>query len=286
MRFVSLLIVILFILTTAFAVFVHFSDDSDYNAPQISCSTDTITVSVKDNEKEILKHVKASDEKDGDITDSVIIESVSPFVEKKCAKVTFAVADSDNNVAKLTKDIVYSDYVNPEFAFEKQHVYFTTSNKVDLLSGVTAYDCIDGDVSSRIIVADSQIDLSQPGVYPVTYRVTTSMGVTSEIDMNVYVYPSRLSESILLKSYLVYTDSNNKIDPESYIDSFPEEYLETKKGDKYKYTFDILDEVNYDAPGVYYITYRLSRILKNAGRNDEAEILAEAYLAVAVKGEK
>ena len=48
---------------------------------------------------------------------------------------------------------------------------------------------------------------------------------------------------------------------------------------------DIIDDVKYDKPGIYYITYRISRTEKRT-TNEEPEILAEAYLAVAVRGEK
>ena len=153
------------------------------------------------------------------------------------------------------------------------------------MNGVHATDLLDGDISSRVVVVDSQIDLSIPGVYPVKYKVTTSKGVTSEITLNAYVYASRLRHSINLSSYLVYADSKTKIDPMKYVESYPDEYFEDDYRDNYNYTFDIIDEVNYEKSGIYYITYRISRVEKHT-TNDEPEILAEAYLAVAVRGDK
>ena len=285
MRFIKLVLCILFIISFVFSVYIYFSDNSDYEAPEIKCDTDTITVSVNDPDEKILSHVSAYDKKDGDVTESIIIESISPFISKKTAKVTFAVCDSENNVRKLEKDIVFSDYTSPEFKINRQHVYYIGATKADLVSGVGAFDCLDGDISSRVNVADSQLDFSQPGVYPITYSVTSSKGITSEININAYVYASRLSESILLKSYLVYTDMNNPVNPQSFIESYPEEYFENNYYSNYDYSFDIIDDVDYTKPGVYYITYRLTRTSNNSYFDDKTEILAEAYLAVAVRGD-
>lgn len=284
MRFLKILFSVIFIFVIIFTLFIKFTNRPDYEAPQLVCDTDMITVSVNDDTKKILQHVKATDSKDGDITDSVIIESVSPFIGKNNAKVTFAVADSDNNVSKLEKDIVYSDYKNPVFEIKKQQVYYTGATKIDLLNGVYASDLLDKDVTHRIVVTESEIDLSTPGVYPVKYKVTTSKGVTSEITVNAYVYPSRFKDSIDLSSYLVYTDSDTKIDPMSYLEEYPEKYFNDNYNDNYEYTFDIIDEVNYEKPGIYYITYRISRTEKRSDI-EEPEILAEAYLGVAVRGE-
>ncbi len=282
MRFFKILISVIFISLTAFTVYLHFSDDNDYSAPEIKCDTEMINVSVNDDSSELLKHVKASDKKDGDLTSSVVIESVSPFIKDKTANITFAVCDSDSNVSKLTVGIIYNDYVPPVFKITKQQTYYVGASKVDLLDGVTASDLLEGDVSSRITVADADIDLSTPGVYPIKYRVTTSLGAVSELPVNVYVYESRLQASIDLKSYLVYTEKNGKINPNSYIDSYPKEYLEDDYFDGYICKLGIKDETDYSKPGTYTVTYRLNKNPKN-NEKGKAEILAESYLTVVVK---
>ncbi|MBR5498043.1 MAG: hypothetical protein IKV76_08705 [Clostridia bacterium] len=284
MRFLKVLFSILFILIILFTLYIRVTNKPDYNSPQIKCDTDIISISVNSDEQEILKYVTAFDSKDGDLSDKVIIESISSFIGKNNAKITFAVADSDNNVSKLEKDIVYTDYSNPVFSANSQQVYYTGATRIDLLNGIKASDLLDGDISNRIVVTDSQLDLSLPGVYPVKYRVTTSKGVTSEITLNTYVYSSRYRYSIDLSTYLVYTDSDTKIDPMKYVKSYPSEFFDEDYRDNYDYLFDIKNNVNYDKPGVYYITYRVQRVEKRTS-NAEPEILAEANLAVAVRGD-
>lgn len=284
MRFIKLLIIILFIASAAISLYVHFSNTNDYEAPVLSCTVDKIKVSVKDSKDVMLSFVSASDKKDGDLSDKIIIESISPFIGKNTAKITYAVCDSENNVAKLEKDIVFSDYTAPEFKFSQQQIYYVGATKVELLKGVSAYDSIDGNISSRVVISESKIDLSQPGVYPVTYSVTTSKGVTSEITVNAYVYSSRLYDTIELDSYLVYTDSNKRIIPEDYIKSLPDKYFYDNQPVE-NYDFKIIDNVNYSKDGIHYITYRLS-YTEPYNEHAEPTIIAESYLAVAVRGDK
>ncbi len=283
MRIIRLFIVILFVICVTFTVYIKLSDNADYNAPVISCRLDKIIASVNDSDEKLLSYVTADDAKDGDLTNNIIIESISPFVSKNTAKITYAVCDSENNVAKIEKDIVFSDYTAPVFQFSTQHVYYVGATKVELLNGVSAYDCLDGDISSRIVISDSKINLSEPGIYPVTYKVATSKGVTAEITVNAYVYANRLSDVIPLKSYLVYTDFGKAVDTESFIASIPDKYLNSEDN-RYKYDFDIIDNVDYKKQGIHYITYRISRTDENE-EFSEPFVIAESYLAVAVRGE-
>lgn len=286
MRFFRILFSVLFVLVAAFSIYVRVSETKDYTPPKLTCDTDTMTLSVEDDESKLLEHVTASDEKDGDLTKSVIVESISSFLDGNKATVTFAVCDSDNNVAKLTANVVYSDYTPPVFSFSQQQVYYVGATRADLLAGVSATDKLDGDISSRVTVAESTLDLSKSGVYPITYRVTTAKGVSSEVTVNAYVYDSRLQSTITLKQYLVYTDVNKKINPKAYLGAYEEKYLAEGYFNDYTCTLEIIDEVDYKKPGVYYVTYRLVKKSDKMidGMNAEQEILAEAYLAVVVKG--
>jgi len=75
---------------------------TDQTIPKISMDQDEIQVSVKDPEKVWKKGITAYDEKDGDITDSLVIESVSTFLEKGRRLVSYAAFDRDGHVAKAS----------------------------------------------------------------------------------------------------------------------------------------------------------------------------------------
>lgn len=282
MRFFKILISVVFLVTCVFFVYVSISTRRDYTAPVLTCDTDTLEISVNEDPSVLLTHVTASDEQDGDLTKQVIVESISAFIHENRAQVIFAVCDSDSNVAKLTVDLIYSDYSLPVFSIAKQQTYYVGAARADLLSGITASDMLEGDISPRIVVTDSALDLSQPGVYPVTYSVTSAKGATSEITINAYVYEQKLPNSIALKQYLVYTDVNKKIDAKSFISSYPADYLQKDYFSGYTCTLEVSDETDYTKPGTYSITYRL--VKKSNTDAAQSEILAESYLTVIVRG--
>ena len=62
----------------------------DDAAPVIVCSSSEIHVSVDASEEELLFGVTAMDAEDGDITSSVVIESISSFVEPGKSIITYA----------------------------------------------------------------------------------------------------------------------------------------------------------------------------------------------------
>ncbi|MCD7774220.1 MAG: DUF5011 domain-containing protein [Clostridiales bacterium] len=285
MRFVHVFITIVFVLSAAFTLYVKVSDDRDYNAPALTCDEDLLELSVYDDTDVLLAHVSASDEKDGDLTSSVIVETISPFVEGSRAKATFAVCDSDNNVSKLVKDIAYSDYSAPEFSMSSQLRYYVGATKVDLMSAVGAYDVLEGDITSRIVVSSSDVDLTHEGAYPVTYKVTTSMGTVVTLTINAYVYETRFPQTISLSQYLVYTDVGETLNAEDYIESYPEEMLVDGYSGTYVYSLEITDDVDYSVPGVYYICYRIKGVTEDPDTDEEYRetVAAESYLAVVVR---
>lgn len=281
MRFIRFFVPFLFAVAIIVTIYLHVSNKKDYNAPVIGCDTKCVEISVKDDDSAILKHFTAKDEKDGDLSRKIIVESISPFVDGNLSKVTVAVCDSDKNVEKSECDLKYTDYDGPKFKISKQQVYYTGDSSVNLLDGVTASDAIDGNISSKIIVTESEVDLSTEGVYPVKYKVASSLGVTSEISVNVYVYNTRFPESIALKDYYVYAKKGEKSDPKSFIDSYPKDFLEEDHFSDAVCKFRISDKVNYSKEGVYTITYRLVKVYDDDDK--EEETLAESYLTVQVR---
>ena len=104
----------------AFIVFTAIDKmKTDTTIPVITIDTEVIELGVKDKQELLLQGVTAYDEKDGDITDKVLIESVSKFIEPGVCTVTYAVADSDKHVVKQTRTLKYTDYTSPEFYMKR-----------------------------------------------------------------------------------------------------------------------------------------------------------------------
>ena len=87
----------------------------DTTVPVISLEDDVLELSVNAKDKDFLDGVTAFDEKDGDLTDEIIVESVSRFIEPGVCKVKYAVCDSDNHVAHATRKVRYKNYEPPKF---------------------------------------------------------------------------------------------------------------------------------------------------------------------------
>lgn len=85
----------------------------DVTPPVITCSTDSIDVSVTAGEEALLQGVMASDDRDGDLTDQILIKGVSPSLTDSSAQVTYIVFDSANNMATVTRTVRYTDYEAP-----------------------------------------------------------------------------------------------------------------------------------------------------------------------------
>ena len=135
---------------------------TDQTIPKISMDQDEIQVSVKDPEKVWKKGITAYDEKDGDITDSLVIESVSTFLEKGRRLVSYAAFDRDGHVAKASRQLIYTDYHSPKISCAKPFSFPVGTQ--DILDSVYATDCIDGDISNKVeITGDSVFFLNIAG---------------------------------------------------------------------------------------------------------------------------
>ena len=97
---IVVLIAFAFISIASAAVYIGEKMAVDKTLPVITIEEEMIEVSLKSTDEELLKGVTAHDEKDGDLTDKIIIESISRFKEKGISKVIYAVCDSNNNVSR------------------------------------------------------------------------------------------------------------------------------------------------------------------------------------------
>jgi len=77
------------------------------------------------------------------------------------------------------------DLVPPSFNGTKDITYYVGSSEIDYLNGVSAVDSIDGDLTSSITVNDTDVDLTNPGVYTLTYVVSDLSG--NEISTSVSI---------------------------------------------------------------------------------------------------
>jgi hypothetical protein len=236
-----------------------------------------ITVSCEDSEEMLLQGITAQDARDGDVTENLLIESLSNFTEDGCRIMTVAAFDSSNNAVKASRKVRYSDYRPPEFSLTEALRF--PLNSTNLMGTLTAADVLDGDLTDNIkITSEEYIETDEAGTYTITYSVSNSAGDVGKLPVTVEIYdPSEeyLKPQIVLDDYLVYTEVGTSIDPWDYVKSVTMDnttYVKVKTGvlkdrnakkDQERIVIEeeemkITDNVNYEKPGVYEVVYRMT----------------------------
>lgn len=240
-----------------------------------------LTLSVLDPREKMLEGVTAMDNRDGDVTASVVVESILMTEKESTVKVVYAAFDHAGNVAKTEREVVFSDYRPPRFYLSGPMVY-PVSATFDVLSSITAEDDLDGDISRSIRVTPmSEESIGTQGVHDVKFRVTNSMGDSTELVLPVEVYPAESYRAYLkLTDYLVYLAPGSAFNAKDYLyefelfndttylrGTFPEEL-----------TLKIRGEVNTNVPGVYPVSYTVT------GEHLNETYAAYSKLIVVVEG--
>lgn len=159
----------------------------DHTGPVISVESDHIEVSIKDSRDALLAGVTASDARDGDLSAAVCVESVGPIDGEGRRIVRYVVFDSDNHISRALRTMSYTDYTAPVITVTGPLTF--PVGTVNMLQGVSALDCIDGDISDQIqILYDEKMNPSVPGIYPARLRVTNSIGGYSELPVSIELY--------------------------------------------------------------------------------------------------
>lgn len=219
MRIFRIIVVGLFLITTALfgMYYVNEKLTEDHTIPVFKVEGDIVEVSLETTDEELLKGITAYDEKDKDITDQIMIESVSRFIDDGVCKVIYVVSDSDNHVARASRKIKYKNYESPKFAMSGG-LCFSIYEKINLVEIISAEDCIDGDVTKNIIITSDDYTKSVAGVFSLELSVSNSKGDITNITVPLVVEDRSVSSpKIQLSEYLIYVDKGEEVDFSQYI---------------------------------------------------------------------
>lgn len=103
----SILVIMVIICLGLAGVFVGLRFTEDRKGPEIKINDTELTYVEGSTYEELLEGVKAVDNKDGDVTDSLIVESVFPNEKGSDATVVYAAKDKKNNVTKVMRTVKY-----------------------------------------------------------------------------------------------------------------------------------------------------------------------------------
>ncbi len=266
MRFLRVITPILAVLISVLAVYLELDNYESRIQPVIfmrDSSIDIIEASINVTDEELISYVKATDDRDGDISSNVVVEHRNYFYEKGLSTITFSVCDSDNNVTKLSKKIRYTDYTSPKIEVYSSLIYMAGSNE-RISSCFKAQDVFDGDISSRLKIMATDFNKNIPGEYFVNCKVTNSFGDTQEMVFPIIIEPeTKLDAKIYLKQYYVYLNIGETHDFAQYIDNIQNESESNYKIDNISVNTNKFDNTK---PGVYPIDYTITANGKTVAR--------------------
>lgn len=258
-RVFLLMLVIINICYFGFIGITKILNNQTSNLPVISFKSDSLTISVNDDLKVLLKGVTAIDEEDGDISKNIFIYDISMFDENNERMVTYGVFDSDNQMTIESRKFKYKDYTSPKFSSSKP--LSGLMSMIDLSTGssqetgsIQAFSSVDGDISNKISKTQSESGDSVICVYSVTDSTGTTETLTVSESLNLKELFTNIS--IELNDYIVYVKKGSTVDYRSYIHN-----VKTSIG----YQKDLIDSVtvesnlNVNKPGVYEVVYTLNR---------------------------
>lgn len=281
--------VLVALLIVSLAVFYGYrywaQQNSDGNPPKIYVDDEMLRLSILDPEEALLQGVTASDREDGDVTASLIVESVRLLDADGTASVSYAAFDGAGNVTKATRQVQFIDYESPRFSLSAPLV-FAQSSSVDALSYIHASDLLDGDITRRIratVLTESAV--SGVGSHLVEFRVTNSLGETVKLELPLEVYATGTYQAKLaLTDYMIYLPTGADFDPNQYLKNYTyrNETVSLENGAPEGVALEIQGNVDTTQPGVYAVDY-IVRISTGTGATAQS---ASGYtrLIVVVEG--
>ena len=149
----------------------------DRKGPEIELPADgDVTYEEGSDTASLLEGVTATDEKDGDVTDSLMIENIFPNDDHTSASVVYAAKDSHNNVSKATRRVNYKAAAEDTPAENE--------------SAPAAEEPQQNDTEGTKNETDAQMEIEalpaeSPKLYLNTYEVTVEAG--NDLDKTSYI---------------------------------------------------------------------------------------------------
>lgn len=269
MRRLRLLLLVFFLIVFAAFMFSSIREylTSDFEAPVISADSEVMNLSVEAIDAALLSGMTAEDNLDGDVTDTLVVVSKSKFIAKATRNVSYAAFDKSNNVGTYVRKLVYTDYHSPRFVLTEPLRFVAGNSSYDYLRHMRAVDCLDGNLSSqiKITMGSTETASESTSTQPIHVIVTNSAGDTSSLSLTATFedYETYSKASPALSQYIIYLEIGEKPNYRSYLEGIWTAG-NTRKFSELRFDPDEdveIDDsaVDYRTPGVYTVTYKLTR---------------------------
>ena len=243
---------VIFVISLGFYLWadIQYKKEQNTDFPTITAQEEILEIRVDDGKEALLEGITAQDETDGDLTDEIMVASISHFLEKGTVNVKYVVFDSHNNAASLTRKVRYTDYHSPEFSLKKAPIY-TVGTAFDLTKFVQVTDCIDGDITDRVRVISNMVNNYSVGIYPLVLEVSNSYGDTAQISLLVRYLSEDMDADVNLSRYIVYLEQGEDFDPMHWVSSVTDKAGGALK----KENLEVQGTLDTQTPGTYSLVY-------------------------------
>lgn len=152
----------------------------DNNGPVITFGTEAPMYQGNANDSELLANVKAVDDRDGDVTDTLYVDSVRISEDGSRAKVTYVAVDKSNNVTRASQELSCN-------GTSQKNIDVQSSSEEE--SGDTATQTADNNINDTDDTPDSDDAEPENPEAPVIKlnTDTVTLGVTDDFSYNDYV---------------------------------------------------------------------------------------------------
>ncbi|OSM10757.1 cell wall anchor protein [Bacillus toyonensis] len=239
--------------TATRSVIVKENEETPDMEPKLTAPTKT-TINVGDK-FDPMARVKAIDNEDGDITSKVTIDGNVDTSKPGAYELTYTVLDSKGHKVTTKQTVTVKQTVETKneapVLTVPAEATINIGDKFDPMSGVSATDKEDGDITSKVTV-DGSVDASKPGTYQLTYTVSDSNGHTVTAKQTVTVKQKvepKDEVPVLTVPAEATINIEDKFDPMAGVSATDKEDGDITS----KVTVD--GSVNASKPGTYELTY-------------------------------
>lgn len=271
MRYLRIATIVIFVVACAVLCWTLYSLSlRDTTAPQIMDSAGDLHLSVEEDSNALMKGLTAEDDRDGDLTDRILVERISRFSEPGVCQVNYVVFDNSNNFCRYQRTVTYDDYVSPRLQLEEPLMY-RMGEQISIMDRVRLYDCLDGDITYALKLESSNVPDDTTGVYEIELHATNHYGdsIYAKIPLNIGVY-SADAPKIRLKQYLVYTKAGEDFSPLAYVEAVEDRTGTSIPAEQ----INVITQVDLSTPGYGQICFEVT---------DQRGVTGITYLTVIVE---
>lgn len=253
-------ILALFVAVASFFLFrAYIRITTDSKPPEFRVEEVMLELSVNDPESALLRGISAKDSRDGDVTHTILVESVTGINSDQVANVTYVAFDRSGNVAKTQRKVRYTDYHSPRITLTHAAA-FPGESGANLMNYVSAEDVLEGDIGRRVraTLVSNTGSLTKEGIHTVRLGVTNSLGDSVQLEIPVEIYAAGLYNATLtLKDYIIYLPKGSVFRAENYLNTFDysAKTLNLTRNQPAGFSLKYDDTVKTNVPGVYSVSY-------------------------------